>query len=136
MTQYLGLADLLLIAEAVLEVPAEQVFYLCDTGLAESALRAPAAGYGDYEQYPSMAQKAAVLGARLCQNHCLLDGNKRLAYLSMREFVARNGYDWIAPAADELDGDETVKVMWDLAAHQMSEAELTRWIADRIGESP
>lgn len=135
MIQYLSLADFLLIAEAALEVPAEDLFRVCDIGAADSALKAPAACFGTYEAYPTMAQKVAVLGNRLCRNHPLFDGNKRVSYLAMREFVERNGYTWTPPAADEPDGDETVKVMWDLAAGHLTEAELTAWVAERIGET-
>ena len=133
MIRYLGLPDFLIIAEAALGVRAEDLFRSCDVGAAESALQAPAAGYGSFEAYPTMAEKAAVLAFRLCRNHPLLDGNKRVAYLSLREFVARNGYDWTPPVDDDPSGDETVKVMWDLAAGQLSEAELTAWVAQRIG---
>jgi len=69
MIKYLGLADFLLIAEAALQVPAEDLHRVCDIGAADSALKAPAACFGDYEAYPSMAQKTAVLAARLCRNH-------------------------------------------------------------------
>ena len=133
MIQYLGLADFLIIAEAVLGVPAEDLHWTCDLGAADSALKAPAAGFGEFEAYPTMAEKAAVLTYRLCRNHPLIDGNKRVAYLALREFVARNGYPWSPPPGDDPDGDETVKVMWDLAAGQLSEKQLTVWVAERIG---
>lgn len=42
MVEYLGLADFLLIAEAVLGVPAEVLYYSTDLNLADSALHAPA----------------------------------------------------------------------------------------------
>ena len=74
-----------------------------------------------------------MLCVRLVRNHPLPDGNKRVAYLSLREFVARNGYNWTPPAADHPYGDETVKVMWALAAGQLSQTELTAWVTQRIG---
>lgn len=135
MIQYLNLADFLIIAEAALGGPAEDLYRTCDIGVADSALKAPAACFGDFEAYPTMAQKAAVLTYRLCRNHPLIDGNKRVAYLALREFVARNGYTWTPPDGDDPHGDETVKVMWDLAAGQLSEKELTVWVAERIGET-
>jgi death-on-curing protein len=135
MIQYLGLADFLIIAEAALEVPAEVIYRICNVGSAESALRAPAACFADYEVYPTMSEKAAVLAYRLCRNHPLLDGNKRVAYLALREFVARNDHPWTPPVGDYPDGDETVKVMWDVAAGQLTEQELTAWVAERIGEA-
>lgn len=46
MTVYLELADYLLIAEAVLGVPAELIADFNRIGLADSALAAPQAGFG------------------------------------------------------------------------------------------
>jgi death-on-curing protein len=134
--QYLGLADFLLIAEAVLDVPAEVLVYSTDLALAESALNAPAASYGGVDAHPTFAGKSAVLCARLCRNYPLVDGNKRVAYLALREFVARNGRAWNAPPGDVPAGDETVKIMWDLAAGRVSEDEFKAWVAARIGEAP
>jgi hypothetical protein len=51
LTEYLDLADYLLIAEAVLRVPAEEVARWPGIGLADSALHAPAAGFGAVELY-------------------------------------------------------------------------------------
>lgn len=45
--------------------------------LADSALAAPAAGFGDEDFYPDVYDKAAVLVCRLAWNHPLPDGNKR-----------------------------------------------------------
>jgi death on curing protein len=45
LTAHLDLADYLLIAEAVLGVPAEEIARWPGMGLAESALHAPAAGF-------------------------------------------------------------------------------------------
>lgn len=133
MTSYLGLADYLIIAEAVLSVPAEVLLDTCNLALAESALNAPAATFGGQDLYPTMASKAAALTFRLCNNHALLDGNKRVAYECLREFVSRNGLAWTEPEGDFPDGDETVKVMWEVAAGTLSEASLAEWIGDCIG---
>ncbi|MGI8939742.1 MAG: type II toxin-antitoxin system death-on-curing family toxin [Iamia sp.] len=135
MIQYLGLGDFLVIAETVLDVPAEVLALSTDLNLADSALHAPAASFGGYELHRSFARKAAVLCSRLCNNHPLLDGNKRVSYEALREFVARNGYYWTDPIDDGPDGDETVKVILGLAAGQINEDELTGWIEHRIGES-
>ena len=34
-----------------------------------------------------------------------MDGNKRVAYEVVREFVARNGYEWTDPLGDDPHGD-------------------------------
>jgi death-on-curing protein len=76
LTEYLDLADYLLIAEEVLGVPAETIAGWPGIGLAESALSAPAMGFGEIEFYPDVIDKAAVLCVRLARNHPLPDGNK------------------------------------------------------------
>ena len=123
MTEYLDLADYLLIAEAVLGVPAEAVAQWPGMGLADSALHAPAAGFGGVELYPEVFDKAAVLCARLARNHPLPDGNKRVAYLALLEFLARNGIEWAPPSVDE-----TVTMIERVAAGTLSDRELADWL--------
>jgi hypothetical protein len=74
LTEYLDLADYLLIAETVLGVPAERIAGWPGSGRAESALNAAAAGFGGVEFYPDLIDKAAVLCVRLARNHPLPDG--------------------------------------------------------------
>lgn len=123
MAQYLDLADYLLIAEAVLGVPAEEIARWPGIGLAESALHAPAAGFEGVEFYPDVVDKAAVLCVRLARNHPLPDGNKRVAYLALLEFPSRNGIEWMPPSVEE-----TVATVEDVAAGRTSERELADWL--------
>jgi death-on-curing protein len=62
--EYLDLGDFLVIAEEVLGVPADNIASASRLDLAESALHAPAATFGDVEFYPDLATKAAVLCTR------------------------------------------------------------------------
>jgi death-on-curing protein len=91
--------------------------------LADSALHAPAAGFGDDDFYPEFVDKAAVLIVRLARNHPLPDGNKRAAWVSLRLFVDINGWAWDPqPSVDEAeaavlavaagDWDETATAAW------------------------
>lgn len=123
MTEYLDLADYLLIAEAVIGVPAEQIARWPGIGLADSALHAPTASFGGAELYPDVFDKAAVLCVRLARNHPLPDGNKRVAYLALVEFLARNDIDLAPPAVDE-----TVATIERVAAGTISERDLADWL--------
>jgi len=123
LSEYLDLADYLLIAEAVLGVPAEEIARWPGIGLAESALHAPAAGFAGVEFYPDAIDKAAVLCIRLARNHPLPDGNKRVAYLALSEFLARNGVEWTPPSVEE-----TVATVDGVAAGRISEDELADWL--------
>jgi death-on-curing protein len=125
--EYLDLADYLLIAEAVLSVDAEALARLPGIGLAESALAAPAMSFGGTEFFPDLVDKAAVLCSRMAKNHPLPDGNKRVAYLSMIEFLARNGLTFVPPSIDQ-----TVAAMERLAAGDLSEHEFAAWLRRNV----
>jgi death on curing protein len=129
LTAYLELADHLLIAEAVLGLPAELIAGFDRIGLADSALAAPRAGFGGVEAYPEFATKAAVLCWHLVKNHPLPDGNKRCAFLATVEFVERNGGSWTGAAGDP---GETDRVIRGIAAGGIDEAAFRDWIAERI----
>lgn len=130
--RYLDLADFLLVAEAVLGIPAEDLVNAARIDLAESALHAPAAEFGGVEFYPDLATKTAVLASRIIRNHPLPDGNKRVGYLCALEFVARNGGVWTQPL-DDPEGDETVAIIEGVAAGEVDEDVLKDWIARQRG---
>jgi len=58
-----------------------------DPGLLESALIRPQTGY-----YDTLSMQAAALLQSLCQNHCFVDGNKRVAFASTAIFLRMNRY--------------------------------------------
>ena len=133
----LELADFLLIAEAVLGIPAKRVAEESSLHLADSALHAPLAGFGGEDFYPEFARKAAVLCAHLVKNHPLRDGNAPVALVATIEFCQRNGHPWRPPEEDE-DGAVTAQRIFDLAAAPLTPetvTELADWIAERI-DSP
>jgi death-on-curing protein len=76
----INLADFLVIAELHTGIDAHQLARIDRVvQLAESALAAPFAGYGDHELYPGFADRAAIYASRIARNHPLPDGNKRTA---------------------------------------------------------
>ena len=96
--------------------------------MAESALRAPAASYAEVEFYPELAEKAAILFSRLVRNHPLPDGNKRVAFVCMIEFLERNGYSLGADA----DPDATVDTLVAVASDIAKERDFVTWVRDRL----
>jgi death-on-curing protein len=132
--QALELADFLLIAEAVLEMPAKRIAEESDLHLADSALHAPLGRFAGHDFYPDFPTRAAVLCAHLIKNHPLRDGNAPVALIATIEFCQRNGYGWAPPPGDE-DGAATAQVLFDVAAAALDEATirvLSGWIAERI----
>jgi death-on-curing protein len=125
--QYLDLADFLVLAGAALDLAPEAVFDVADLGLAESALHAPAATFAGVEFYPDLVTKARVLVVHLAKNHSLPDGNKRVAYLAMIEFLARNGRQFVA-----TDVDTTIDMMVKIAGTEVDSAEVEDWIRRQL----
>jgi death on curing protein len=135
--RYPSLEDYLRAAAFVLDLPVETVVKAVRLDLAESALHAPQAAWGGVEFYPAFPMKAAVLLVRLTKNHALPDGNKRTALATTIAFCDVNGFDWLAPAGDDPDGEETYQLMLAIAAApgadlEAVEAEAAAWIAERL----
>ncbi len=91
----------------------------------DSALHAPEAGYGEEDFYPSLQQKAAVLVVRIVKNHPLPDGNKRLAWMTLRMFVALNGFRLVVEH-DDAAVDFVLGVAAGLTTEVEAEARLSR----------
>jgi len=128
-TRYLNLAEYFVLAELVTGVPAETLTKASRVDLADSALHAPQAGFGEDDFYPDLFDKAAVLCWRLARNHPLPDGNKRAAWISMTMFIELNGGRW-DPATPDVD--EAEAVMLAVAAGTTPEADLAQWLSERV----
>ena len=58
-----------------------------DFNLLEQAIETPFQVFDGVELYPTIQAKGARLGYGLIQNHCMLDGNKRLGTHAMLRWV-------------------------------------------------
>ena len=129
MTRYLRLAEYLWLAEQVTGVETSTLMKASRVDLADSALHAPQAGFGDQDFYPEMVDKAAVLCCRLAWNHPLPDGNKRAAWAALVTFIDLNGGRW---EPDPPDVDEAESAMLAVAAHSVDEAWLAEWLRQHV----
>jgi death on curing protein len=128
---YPEFGDFCEVAAQILGTTPEQIVRLPNTGLAESAIAAPRAGFGDTDVYPTLLEKAAVLLERLARNHPLPDGNKRTAFLLTEIFLEING--------SALDGelpDVDVPMVEQIAAGEVSQDEIVAWLSERTGGLP
>lgn len=126
--EYLDLADYLVIAAEVTGLDVETVIKIVDLDLADSALHAASAGFGDTDFYPDFIDKAAVLVVRLAKNHPLPDGNKRAAWVALRAFVDVNGWIWDPkPPVDEAEA-----AVLAIAAGEWDEAATSAWLGDHL----
>jgi death on curing protein len=97
---------------------------LPNLALADSALHAPFAGFGDHEFYPEFVDKAAILVERLARNHPLPDGNKRAAWVALRVFVEINDWTWQPyPSVDEAE-----RAVLAIAAGEWDHPQISRWL--------
>lgn len=65
---------------------------LRDLNLLISAISRPQTTFGGNDLYPTMYLKAAALMHSLIMNHPFVDGNKRIAVVSVARFLFINGF--------------------------------------------
>jgi len=128
-TRYITLAEYFWLAEQVTGVDAETLAKASRSDLADSALHATQAGFGDVEFYPDVYDKAAVLVCRLTWNHPLPDGNKRAAWASLVMFIDLNGGAW-DPNPPDIDKAEGA--MLAIASGDVDEIWTAAWLRERV----
>jgi len=95
---------------------------LRDEGMLRSALERPINKWR-YEQAP-LDELAAAYAFGLAKNHAFVDGNKRIAFMAMMVFLHKND------VAFNPDPAQSTAIILSLAAGEVSEQSLTRWIRD------
>jgi death-on-curing protein len=95
-----------------------------DRGAFGSALARPRnlSLYGE----PDAAALAASYAFGLARNHCFVDGNKRIAWLSARLFLAVNN------VAIHFEIGDAIAIILSLAAGDTSEEALAAWFRERV----
>jgi death-on-curing protein len=95
---------------------------LRDEGLLHSAVERPLNKW-QYER-AELPEIAAAYAFGPAKNHAFVDGNKRIAFMTMMTFLRKNGVRF-APAQAPATA-----MMIALAAGEVSEESLARWIRD------
>ncbi|NNN12411.1 MAG: alcohol dehydrogenase [Acidimicrobiaceae bacterium] len=115
-TEYLELEDIITMVRKLGIGPVR------DVGLLDSAVNRPRSSAFGEDAYATLNLKAAALLQSMTKNHALVDGNKRLAWLSTVVFCDLNG---LAP---QLTDDDAFQLVYDIASSQLDVAE----IAERL----
>lgn len=123
MTRYLTFEDILRQVERL-------DFVVRDPGLLASASARPAASVFGEDAYPTIWLKAAALCQSVDNNQALVDGNKRLAWLATKVFLAINGQR-LEAAADEGD-----RFMLELVAGHADLAAIAVWLEAHCSATP
>lgn len=99
--------------------------------LLESALASPRQTYGGKELYPDLASKAAFLFYTLNKNHPFLNGNKRIAAMTLLVFLALNR-KWL-----EVGSEDFVSITLKVANSVPKDREalleeIKKWISEHL----
>lgn len=95
---------------------------LRDEGALRSALERPVNKW--HYEGAKLPELAAAYAFALIKNHAFVDGNKRIGFISMMAFLRRNGI------AFRPDAAQATAIMLAVAAGEVSEQNLARWIRD------
>ncbi len=96
---------------------------LRDEAALQSALARPRNVHA-YERGADVARLAAAYGFGIVRGHPFSDGNKRAGFLAIGLFLELNGFD--------LEVEDAVRTILELAAGDLSEKALAEWIRARI----
>lgn len=105
------------------------IFFAADRNLAKAGslehtleeIRAPLFGQ---ELYPTLIEKAALIGWRIIAGHIFHDGNKRTGMEACHLFLAINGYTMLIDF-------EIVEMAISVAKGETKLPEFTKWVEER-----
>lgn len=98
-----------------------------DRGGLESALARPVNRW--HYGVEDFADLAAAYGYGIARNHPFLDGNKRTGFAALIVFLRLNGLSFSPPQP------EATAIMLGVAAGEIDEQGLTRWIRDNLPDA-
>lgn len=93
-----------------------------DTNLLSASLARPLNLYAYGEPTPTIFELAAAFA--FAKNHAFVDGNKRVAFVSMATFLILNGYSLIVPE------DEVVLMIRRLSTDKESQESIAEWVKE------
>ena len=129
--EYLDLVDYLAIAAEVTGIPVTELLRTARLELADSALHAPSAGFGEVEFHVEFLDKAAALLIHLARNHPLPDGNKRAAWTSLRTFIEINGWEWLVGP----DVDDAERAVVAVASGEWDQGRTVEWLVPLLEQA-
>jgi len=101
-----------------------------DLGLLQSAISMPAASFDGVWLHATLEEMAGAYLFHLAQNHPFVDGNKRVAAVTMIVFLLLND---LTPTFSE---DELVELTLGVASGRISKSEAALAVAAHVERSP
>lgn len=90
----------------------------------QSALASPRQSMFGEEFFPTLWDKAAALLTALIRNHPFYDGNKRIAFVAVSEFLRRNGWEMT------VEFDQATPFTTAIAAGRCDSAAIIAWLQE------
>lgn len=113
--EYLSIEDIIKTHDKIIEQSTvdDKNGFIDGTGkLLESAVFSVFAGFGGFELYPTIEEKAARLCFNIISSHCFNNANKRTALMVMLETLEMNGKN------AEFDQEELYSQIVDIGKHE------------------
>jgi death-on-curing protein len=123
--RYLTLNELLELHHRILEQSGGAAG-IRDQGALESSIAQPRMTFDQEELYPTIADKAVSLGYSLINNHCFVDGNKRIGHAAMEIFLFLNGYEIVA------DTGEQEEIILGVASGRLKREDFRKWLVNHL----
>ena len=101
---------------------------LRDEGLLDSALARPI-NRRAYEAVEDLHELAATYAVAISGNHPFVDGNKRMAFMALGQFLIDNGLSLTAT------DDEATRTMLLVAQNELAIADLAAWLREHTAPS-
>lgn len=117
--EYLDLDDLIELTILLLGEPPP----ICDVGLLGSAAARPQSTAFGEDAYPDLWTKLAALLQSILKNHALIDGNKRLGWLSTAVILELNGQTPL-----KLSNEVVYELVYAVAAGELAIDEIASLI--------
>ncbi|GAB6276771.1 MAG: type II toxin-antitoxin system death-on-curing family toxin [Rectinema sp.] len=118
MIRFLTLSEVLLIYEDQIRRYGG-TYGVRDLALLSSAVYVPQATFEREYLHKTIPEMAAAYAYHICENHALVDGNKRVALATALVFLDINGYDF------DCSEEEIYQIMMAVASNKMNKAALT-----------
>ncbi len=99
---------------------------LRDLRLLEGSLSQLRQTFSGVDLYPTLIEKAAVLGFSLIKNHPIVDGNKRVGHAALEVMLMLNGYELTASK------ESTEAVVLAVASGTLDRQAWTEWVKAQI----
>lgn len=123
--RYLSIGEVLILYQRIMTESGGKMGIQSLSSL-ESSLSQPRMTFAGKDLYPTIVEKAAILGFSLIENHPFHDGNKRIGHAAVETFLILNSFEIDAPIAEQE------QTMLEIAGGKMSLESFKIWLQNKV----